>query len=324
MGWVGIVMALLLARWQGAVSAMELQKRTHPLTFCNPINIEYRFGFSLPWVKESRREAADPAIVVFKGEYWLFASKAGGYWHSSDMVNWKRVSKHGFSEQIIEAYAPAVVVMNNRLYFTANGLDGIYSTDDPAKGEWRQEVYFPEKDRYVDPAMLVDDDGRFFLYDGCVRPIAVTELDPKNGFKQINRLTGIMQSDHLRRGWEVNGANNRGGPWKMKDGTINDGCKPCVEGVWMTKHGRKYYLQYATPSTQSKTYGDGVFVGDNPMLARRRPCPAGGTVWRSQSLCRRRGQPGDARCGTETLSRLHRLRSGLHPGDGLAPRFTLH
>ena len=47
-------------------------------TICNPVNLSYRFCLDAP----SRREAADPTMVVFKGEYFLFASKSGGYFHS--------------------------------------------------------------------------------------------------------------------------------------------------------------------------------------------------------------------------------------------------
>jgi hypothetical protein len=35
-----------------------------------------------------RREAADPAIVLFDDEYWLFVSKSGGSRHSSDFQSW--------------------------------------------------------------------------------------------------------------------------------------------------------------------------------------------------------------------------------------------
>ena len=44
-------------------------------TYANPVDLNYRFRLEPP----SRREAADPTMVVFKGEYWLFASKSGGY-----------------------------------------------------------------------------------------------------------------------------------------------------------------------------------------------------------------------------------------------------
>lgn len=33
----------------------------------------------------------------------------------------------------------------------------------------------------------------------------------------------------------------------------------------MIKHDGKYYLQYAAPGTQFRTYGDGVYVGDSPL-----------------------------------------------------------
>src|SRR5215831_5271704 len=73
-----------------------------PRTFANPINIEYRFMTDQP----SRREAADPVIVLFGGDYYLFASKSGGYWYSTDMIDWKFVKPEGLP---IEAYAPAVM-----------------------------------------------------------------------------------------------------------------------------------------------------------------------------------------------------------------------
>ncbi len=51
-------------------------------TFCNPLNLNYRFMTDLP----SRREAADPVILLFKDQYYLFASKSGGYWFSNDLL----------------------------------------------------------------------------------------------------------------------------------------------------------------------------------------------------------------------------------------------
>jgi len=33
----------------------------------------------------------------------------------------------------------------------------------------------------------------------------------------------------------------------------------------MTKHDGKYYLEYAAPATQFKSYNDGVYVGDHPL-----------------------------------------------------------
>ena len=56
-------------------------------TLCNPLDLPYRFQPEPP----SRREAADPTVVFYQGEYWLFASKSGGYWHSADFIHWTLV-----------------------------------------------------------------------------------------------------------------------------------------------------------------------------------------------------------------------------------------
>src|ERR1035437_7969766 len=82
-----------------------------PRTFANPINIEYRFMTDLP----SRREAADPAIVLFGDEYYLFASKSGGYWRSTDMVDWTFIKP---SVLPIEAYSTTLIVHYRTFYYT--------------------------------------------------------------------------------------------------------------------------------------------------------------------------------------------------------------
>lgn len=37
------------------------------------------------------------------------------------------------------------------------------------------------------------------------------------------------------------------------------------EGPCVLKHNGRYYLQYAAPGTQYRIYGDGNYVGDNPL-----------------------------------------------------------
>ena len=97
-----------------ALSRIGAAPPARPRTFANPIDIDYRFMTSPP----SRREAADPAIILFQGDYYLFASKSGGYWYSSDMIDWKFVKPEGLD---IEAYAPAVMELNGALYYTTAG-----------------------------------------------------------------------------------------------------------------------------------------------------------------------------------------------------------
>src|SRR5688572_27719239 len=100
------------------VTTVAVAQRTdlanrQPTTICNPMNLSYRFCLDAP----SRREAADPTMVVFKGEYYLFASKSGGYFHSTDLVEWDLITT---ADLPLEDYAPTAVVMNDTLYFMAS------------------------------------------------------------------------------------------------------------------------------------------------------------------------------------------------------------
>ncbi len=80
----------------------------------NPLNLNYRFQLD----GESRREAADPVIEYFKGKYYLFASKSGGYWSSPDLVEWTFVPIKTIST--IEHYAPTVLIMDDTMYFMSS------------------------------------------------------------------------------------------------------------------------------------------------------------------------------------------------------------
>ena len=223
---------------------------SRPTTFCNPLNLDYRFQLNAP----SRREAADPTLVRYQGEYWLFASKSGGYWRSSDLANWKFVHPTGLP---LENYAPTVEVIGGKMYFTAAGTSAIFVTDDPGKGVWTKVGHL---EHYGDPDLFADDDGRVYIYFGCHPngPIQVAELDPRHGFNVVRVPVACFPGDCADHGWEVKGDDNLSCP---KDGTN----LPWIEGSWMTKHDGIYYLQYAAPGTEFKSYADGVYTSTNPM-----------------------------------------------------------
>ena len=85
-----------------------------PATFCNPVDLPYSFQPERP----TYRVAADPAVVVFKGEYWLFATHGSGYWHSVDCAHWQLVPHTSLP---VGQDAPGVAVVNGKLYWTAIG-----------------------------------------------------------------------------------------------------------------------------------------------------------------------------------------------------------
>ncbi len=211
-------------------------------TFCNPINIDYRFALGGP----SRREAADPVVVLFQGEYYLFASKSGGYWHSSDLSRWKFVEPQGLP---IENYAPAVLVVGDALLYTA-GASALYRTDDPKGGKWQQ---IADLGKYGDPALFQDQDGRIYLYYGLAKngAISVVELDAQT-FAPKGQAVESLRGDATTRGWE-------------RSGEANLGPSHFIEGAWMTRHKDTYYLQYAAPGTIWNTYADGVFTAPSPL-----------------------------------------------------------
>ncbi|HWD90863.1 MAG TPA: family 43 glycosylhydrolase [Verrucomicrobiae bacterium] len=246
-----ILCAALLATIGSVPLASPAAER--PQTFCNPLDLPYRFQLDLP----SRREAADPTLVRFNGEYWLFASKSGGYWHSADLAHWKFVVPTGMP---LEDYAPTVAVLNGRMIFTAFNTRALYTTDDPLKGIWSKAA---DLKGYPDPDIFVDDDGRVYLYYGCSSNggIQAVELDPQQNFKVIREPVTCLTADYAHHGWEVAGENNLGNP--NADGSTQ--LAPWVEGAWMTKHAGIYYLQYSAPGTQFKSYADGVYTATNPM-----------------------------------------------------------
>jgi xylan 1,4-beta-xylosidase len=241
-----------------AVTSITTFAQNKQTTICNPMNLSYRFMLDTP----SRREAADPTMVVYKGEYYLFASKSGGYFHSTDLVNWDLITTKDLP---LEDYAPASVVMNDTLYFmaSAGAPVKIYKTANPKSGKWQvANAAFPIG--MIDPDLFVDSDGRLYFYYGCsnVNPLYAVELDTKT-LNPIGKPVVTFNSNKDVYGWERRGDYNTvsGNPW--------------IEGSWMTKRNGKYYLQYSTPGTEFKSYNDGVYVADKPLgpftLAKHNP-----------------------------------------------------
>lgn len=215
--------------------------------YCNPMNLSYRFCLDEP----SRREAADPTMVLYKDNYYLFASKSGGYWVSNDLINWKLVTTTTLP---LENYAPTAVVIGDWLYFLASESNTIFRSNDPANGKW--EIYndaFPLK--ATDPDLFADTDGRIYYYYGCsnINPLLGVELDPNNKLNPKGKPVVCIYGKPMEHGWE-------------RTGDYNDQPEsPWIEGSWMNKHKDKYYLQYAGPGTQFKSYGDGVYTSKSPL-----------------------------------------------------------
>ncbi len=230
-------------------------------TYCNPINIDYGYtpipNFST-WGKH--RATADPVIVNYKGDYYLFSTNQWGYWWSSDMNNWNFVSKkflRPWHNVYDELCAPGIgIVGDTMLVFgsTYSKNFTLWMSTDPKANDWKPLVDSLDIGGW-DPSFFTDDDGRFYMYNGSSNrwPLYGVELDRKT-FKPIGTRKELFGLDSWRYGWHRFG--------EYMDDTFLDGF---LEGAEMVKHNGKYYFQYAGPGTEFSGYADGVAVGDGPL-----------------------------------------------------------
>jgi len=216
----------------------------------NPLNLNYRFQPDEP----SRREAADPIIEYFKGKYYLFASKSGGYWNSPDMAEWTYIPSKTIST--IENYAPTVLAHGDTLYYLASGSTRICYTTNPDLDNWKELSPSQFTISETDPAFFKDDaTGKVYVYWGCSDkdPIKGVEVDPNKGFKLVGTPVALIDHHTDLYGWEIPGNSN------------DENRTGWNEGANMLKYNGKYYLQYASPGTEFRIYADGVYVGDSPL-----------------------------------------------------------
>jgi xylan 1,4-beta-xylosidase len=230
-------------------------------TYCNPINIDYGYtpipNFST-W--GHHRATADPVIVNYKGDFYLFSTNQWGYWWSHDMLHWRYLSRRflrPWNSGYDELCAPAVGILGDTMIvfgstYTSNF--SIWMSTDPKANQWK-----PLVDSFAiggwDPDFFTDEDGRLYMYNGSSNryPIYGVELDRKTLQPRGTRKEMYLL-EPWRYGWQRFGEN--------LDNTFLD---PFIEGAWMTRHGNKYYLQYGAPGTEFSGYADGVVVGDNPL-----------------------------------------------------------
>lgn len=246
--YISLYISILIIVSTGCKNELNQEKKIH--TICNPIDINYRFGLEMP----SRREAADPTVVLYKDHYFLFASKSGGYWFSKNLYNWNFVTSKDLP---LEDYAPTAIVIDDTLYFMASSQqkNSLFKAINPFDGKWQVKVEEMDLPAW-DPAFFMDDDKRLYLYWGCsdVNPIYGIELDYRNHFAYIGKPKVLIHANPTQIGWEVPGDQNN-----IKQQM------PWIEGAWMNKLNGKYYLQYSGPGTEFESYCDAVYVGDTPL-----------------------------------------------------------
>jgi xylan 1,4-beta-xylosidase len=230
-------------------------------TYCNPINLDYGYT-PIPNFAQwgNHRATADPVIVNYKGDYFLFSTNQWGYWWSSDMLNWKFISKkflRPWNEGYDELCAPAVGIIGDTMIVfgsTYTNKFTIWMSTNPKANEWEPLVDSFDIGGW-DPSFFTDDDGRLYMYNGSSNkfPMYGVELNRKT-FQPIGARKEMYVLEPWRFGWQRFG--------EHMDNTFLD---PFIEGSHMTKYNGKYYLQYGAPGTEFSGYADGLLVGNSPL-----------------------------------------------------------
>lgn len=252
-----IITGLIFCFLMTCLSAQPQQR-----TYCNPINIDYGYT-PIPNFSEwgHHRATADPVIVNYKSDYYLFSTNQWGYWWGHDMLNWKFISGKFLRPWNTGTYdelcAPAVGMIGDTMIvfgstYTSNF--SIWMSTNPKANEWK-----PLVDSFAiggwDPDFFTDDDGKIYMYNGSSNryPVYGIGLNRKT-MQPIGTRKEMYFLEDWRYGWQRFG--------EYYDNTFLD---PFIEGSWMTKHNGKYYLQYGAPGTEFSGYADGVVVGENPL-----------------------------------------------------------
>ncbi|MEJ5963843.1 family 43 glycosylhydrolase [Pedobacter immunditicola] len=242
----------LLTAWH--VPALLAQDRMMN-TYCNPLNIDYTYMIYDAHKDISYRSGADPAVVKFKDEYYMFVTRSMGYWHSTDLLNWTFIKPEKWYFQ--GSNAPAAHNYKDSVLYMAGDPSGSMSilyTDNPKKGDWKAVPGIIND--LQDPALFIDDDGKAYVFWGSSNtyPIRAKTLNKDLRFRPSEKTYELFNLDGEKHGWERFGENHTD--------TVLRGY---IEGPWLTKHNNKYYLQYAAPGTEFDVYGDGVYTSDHPL-----------------------------------------------------------
>jgi xylan 1,4-beta-xylosidase len=240
--------------------------------YCNPLAIE-----NIPsgrWLDTSLtgedphslkdyRSISDPSVIYHEGKWIMYPSYAVAY-VSEDFVHWKHVDI-GIPHL---RYSPAVVCFRGKWYLNGHGMSEIYVADDPL-GPFTLCGHLTDinGNRMVvaDGCYLADGDRLYFYWHGSRKAKAGepdtetltgtlgAELDPDCPWRMITPPVWINTF-------------NPSVPWQRIGEHNENERMGWIEGQWMIKIGKRYYLLYSGSGTEYGSYANGVAISDEGPL----------------------------------------------------------
>lgn len=231
-------------------------------TYCNPVNLDYGYTPIPNFANWGRhRTTADPVIVQYKGDYYLFSTNQTGYWWSNDMLHWTFIKRKFLRPWNTGTYddlcAPGVgIIGDTMLVFgsTYTSKFTVWMSTNPKGNEWKPLVDSFELGGW-DPSFFTDDDNRLYMYNGSSNKFPMYGVELRRGnLSAVGARKEMYLLEPWRYGWQRFG--------EHMDNTFLD---PFIEGSHMTKYNGKYYLQYGAPGTEFSGYADGLLTGPSPL-----------------------------------------------------------
>ncbi|MBR4086162.1 MAG: glycoside hydrolase family 43 protein [Lachnospiraceae bacterium] len=173
-----------------------------------------------------------------------------------------------------QMWAPDAAFKNGKyyLYFPARDKNGIFrlgvATSDRPEGPFKPEESFILGSFSIDPAVLVDDDDKAYIYFGglwggqleswMTNNFTKDFVEPAADAPMVGPRVAELSDDMLSLKeipQEILVVDEEGNPIKAGDED-----KRYFEGPWMHKYNGKYYLSYSTGTTHYLVYA----IGDSP------------------------------------------------------------
>ena len=202
-----------------------------------------------------KENSADPFVLLHDGMYYLYATSSdSGFqvFSSPDMSSWK---DEGWALRKEDSWgdrwfwAPEIIVKDGIFYMYYSVEEHLcVATSDSPLGPFKQEVKSPihPNIKEIDGHVFLDDDGKYYIY--------FVRFDNGNNIwgAELNDDMASIKRDTLIRllipteDWEK-------------------AMYPVVEGPFILKHERMYYLTYSGDHFESPGYGVGYAISDNPL-----------------------------------------------------------